>query len=110
MCARVLRSNVMRLLLGKGAEVVFHDPYVAEVRDENEVYRSVQLTDALLRECDCVVITTDHQVIDYAELVRKAPLVVDTRNATRQIASDKVVGLSGSASREPMGAPIAASV
>ena len=100
--------DVMRLLLRKGAEVVFHDPYVAEVRDENEVYQSVQLTDALLRECDCVVITTDHQVIDYAELVRKAPLVVDTRNATRQVAADNVVGLSGSAPRESAGAAIVA--
>jgi UDP-N-acetyl-D-glucosamine dehydrogenase len=101
--------DVMRLLLRKGAEVVFHDPYVAEVRDENEVYHSVQLTDSLLRECDCVVITTDHQVIDYAELVRLAPLVVDTRNATRQVAADNVVGLSGSAARAPSYAAIPAS-
>jgi UDP-N-acetyl-D-glucosamine dehydrogenase len=30
--------DVMRLLLRKGADVIFHDPYVSEVRDENEAY------------------------------------------------------------------------
>jgi UDP-N-acetyl-D-glucosamine dehydrogenase len=92
--------DVMRLLVRKGAEVMFHDPYVSEVRDESEVYASVQLSDPLLRSCDCVVIATDHQVIDYEQVVRHAPLVVDTRNATRNLAADNVVGLSGTALRE----------
>ena len=92
--------DVMRLLVRKGAEVMFHDPYVSEVRDENEVYESVELTDRLLSSCDCVVIATDHQVIDYEQVVSNAPLVVDTRNATRNLAAENVVGLSGSAPRE----------
>jgi len=92
--------DVMRLLVRKGAEVMFHDPYVSEVRDESEVYASVQLSDPLLRSCDCVVIATDHQVIDYEQIVRHAPLVVDTRNATRNLAADNVVGLSGTGFRE----------
>jgi UDP-N-acetyl-D-glucosamine dehydrogenase len=92
--------DVMRLLLRKGADVIFHDPYVSEVRDENEVYASVPLTDRLLGSCDCVVIATDHQVIDYGQVVSKAMLVVDTRNATRNQAADNVVGLSGTVPRE----------
>jgi UDP-N-acetyl-D-glucosamine dehydrogenase len=31
---------------------------------------------------DCVVIVTDHAAIDYEDLVDKAQLVVDLRNAT----------------------------
>jgi UDP-N-acetyl-D-glucosamine dehydrogenase len=87
--------DVMRMLLRKGADVSFHDPYVSEVRDNGEIYCSTPLTERGLTDCDCVVITTDHEVIDYEFVVRNAPLVVDTRNATRNLSSDNVVGLSG---------------
>jgi UDP-N-acetyl-D-glucosamine dehydrogenase len=92
--------DVMRLLVRKGADVMFHDPYVSEVRDESEIYKSMPLSDRLLSSCDCVVIATDHQVIDYGDVVSKAALVVDTRNATRNISADNVVGLSGSVAGE----------
>jgi UDP-N-acetyl-D-glucosamine dehydrogenase len=44
-----------------------------------------------LAEYDCVVIVTDHSCYDYARIVAEARLVVDTRNATRGIASEKIV-------------------
>ena len=87
--------DVMRLLMRKGAEIQYHDPYVSEILDDGEVYRSVPITDRLLRSCDCVVIATDHSVIDYKFVVEHSALVVDTRNATRALAGDNVVGLSG---------------
>ena len=87
--------DVMRLLVRKGAEIQYHDPFVSEIREDGEVYRSVPLTDRLLRSCDCVVIATDHSVIDYKFVVEHSVLVVDTRNATRAVAGDNVVGLSG---------------
>ena len=87
--------DVMRLLLSKGADVVFHDPYVDEIHENGDVFRSVALSDRLISDSDCVVIATDHQVIDYGQIVRHASLVVDTRNATRNFYSENVVGLSG---------------
>jgi UDP-N-acetyl-D-glucosamine dehydrogenase len=41
---------------------------------------------------DCVTIVTDHSEIDYADLVDRASLIVDLRNATgpKGRASDKV--------------------
>jgi UDP-N-acetyl-D-glucosamine dehydrogenase len=44
-----------------------------------------------LGQYDCVVIVTDHSDYDYRDIVQQAKLVVDTRNATRGIASDKIV-------------------
>jgi UDP-N-acetyl-D-glucosamine dehydrogenase len=41
----------------------------------------VELTDEELRTADCVVIVTDHSLIDYARVTQLAPLIVDTRNA-----------------------------
>lgn len=87
--------DVMRLLEEKGAVVFYHDPYVAEVREENHSHQSVALTTEELKSADCVVIVTDHQGVDYEAVVRSARLVVDTRNATRGIQGGTVVGLSG---------------
>ena len=99
--------DVMRLLLRKGADVAFHDPYIPEVREDGEVYRSIGLTEQTITQADCVLITTDHQVIDYEFVVKNATLVVDTRNATREVGGSNVVGLSGpSQSMQPI--PLAA--
>ena len=40
---------------------------------------------------DCVLIATDHSAYDYERIVAEARLVVDSRNATRAIASEKIV-------------------
>jgi len=44
-----------------------------------------------LNQYDCVLIATDHSDYDYPRIVREAKLVVDTRNATRGIQSNKIV-------------------
>jgi len=87
--------DVLRLLAEKGAEVAYHDPHVPEVREDGVVWRSVPLTEEVLRDADCVVITTDHAAVDYERVVRCARVVVDSRNATKGIAADNIVGLSG---------------
>ncbi|MGQ0813388.1 MAG: nucleotide sugar dehydrogenase [Gemmatimonadota bacterium] len=87
--------DVMRLLEEKGAVVLYHDPHVAEVREDGHIRRSTPLSEQEIKGADCVVIITDHQAIDYESIVRAARLVVDTRNATRGIAGGSVVGLSG---------------
>jgi UDP-N-acetyl-D-glucosamine dehydrogenase len=44
-----------------------------------------------LGQYDCVLIVTDHSDYDYQKIVNEAKLVVDSRNATRGIKSDKIV-------------------
>jgi UDP-N-acetyl-D-glucosamine dehydrogenase len=89
--------DIIRLLEEKGAHINYHDPYVPQIREDehSRAHASVQLTESALREADCVVITTDHQCVDYEFVVRHAHLIVDTRNATRGLDGSKVVGLSG---------------
>ena len=72
--------DIIRLLASKGAEVSYHDPFVASLEREGQALESVPLTAELLAASDLVVIVTDHSKIDY-ELVRESgrPLV-DTRN------------------------------
>lgn len=93
--------DVIRLLEEKGAIVDYHDPYVGFLRDDGELRGrdSVPLTDEALAGSDCVVIVTDHGSVDYERVVRVAPLVVDTRNATRDVTGGEVVALTGGAQR-----------
>lgn len=73
-------------LLGKGAEVSYHDPYIAVMDlDGKGSLESVALTDEAISNADCVVIITDHSRVDYARVVRLASIVIDTRNVTRNL-------------------------
>jgi UDP-N-acetyl-D-glucosamine dehydrogenase len=76
-----------------GAQVSFHDPWVPVVNNHRLSAKSVELTSDVLYSADLVIITTNHSNIDYRRVVELAPLVLDTRNVTREIASDKVVFL-----------------
>jgi UDP-N-acetyl-D-glucosamine dehydrogenase len=69
--------KLIELLRNAGAEISYHDPFVPEL-DELGL-RSVDLDPTAH---DCVVIVTAHSQIDYADLVEKAHVVVDLRNAT----------------------------
>jgi UDP-N-acetyl-D-glucosamine dehydrogenase len=75
--------DVISLLHNRGADVVYHDPYVPRIRLENDAHMtSSQYSDALLRDSDCVVIVTDHSSYNWQHVLDNSKLVVDTRNAT----------------------------
>jgi UDP-N-acetyl-D-glucosamine dehydrogenase len=69
--------KLIELLRAEGAEVAYHDPFVAELPEHGLVSAPLEAGNT-----DCVVIVTAHGGIDYDELVERAPLVVDLRNAT----------------------------
>ena len=93
--------DVMRLLEELGADVAYHDPYVPTFREDGIEHSSVELSDALLKRCDAVVIVTDHSSIDYQRLVNRASLIVDTRNATRRATPGRARVVSLSTSNPP---------
>ncbi len=79
--------DLMRLLRERGARVHYHDPRVPSLPAgaQGPRARSRPLSAAALRTVDCAVIVTDHPGVDYQRLVDLCPVVVDTRNATREI-------------------------
>ena len=86
--------DIIRLLQEKGADVVYNDPHVPELRLDGEAMRSIELTEEALRWSDCAVIVTDHSDYDWDWILRHAGLVVDTRNATAGAdGKARVVGL-----------------
>ena len=85
--------DVLHLLREKGADVSYHDPHVPRLAADGATLTSIALDRQALQQADCVVITTAHSSYDWAWIVDNSRLVVDTRNATRDIPNraDKVV-------------------
>lgn len=87
--------DVIHLLQEKGADVVYHDPFIPEVDHENLVMTSVPDLMSEVRRADCVAIITNHSQYDYPAILKEAQIVVDTRNALGKLGKDnpKVVRL-----------------
>ncbi len=87
--------DVIGLLRSKGAEVEYYDPYVPSIEHEDWGVESATDLIGATQESDCVVIVTDHEVIDYAGVARAAKLIFDTRNVmgARGIHGEHIVRL-----------------
>ena len=89
--------KLLELLSARGAELDYNDPYfpaLFKMRHYDFSHmKSVDLTPENLARYDCVLIATDHTKYDYDAIVKNSKLVVDTRNATRNVKQqgDKVV-------------------
>jgi len=84
--------KIIELLQKRGADVVYHDPFVPEIEGGHGVEppaapadRSVELTDAELERADVVMVVTDHTDTDWDRVIAKAPLVVDYRNVYKDM-------------------------
>jgi UDP-N-acetyl-D-glucosamine dehydrogenase len=98
-------ERIVELLLRRGADVAYSDPFVPRYRVGRDVFypeerwlESLDLTDDVLESSDCVVIVAGHNATDYVRVLDRAPVVVDTVNATR--------GLDGTARVVRVGAPM----
>ncbi|MBI4340978.1 MAG: nucleotide sugar dehydrogenase [Candidatus Omnitrophica bacterium] len=85
--------DVARLVAERGAVISYHDPHVPSAELNGRAYRSIRLTPAALRGCDCAVVLTNHSNVDYGLIARHAPAVVDTRNQYRQASRGRIVKL-----------------
>jgi len=89
--------DVYNLLEDRGATVCYHDPYCPEFKRNGGMVESVPLTAELLKTLDAVVITTAHKNIDYQFIVDNSNLVIDSRNATKDLKNTegKVLRMGG---------------
>jgi len=77
--------KVMELLQREGASLSYADPYTPEMDIATRSYRAVEVTAERLAQSDCALILTAHSAFDYETIVRHAPLVYDTRHATKAV-------------------------
>jgi UDP-N-acetyl-D-glucosamine dehydrogenase len=86
--------KLLELLMEKGADVDFNDPYIAKTK-KMRMYdlrkKPVPLTKETLKKFDCIVIVTNHSGCDYEFILKHAPLIVETRNAMNGFANNKSV-------------------
>jgi UDP-N-acetyl-D-glucosamine dehydrogenase len=88
--------EIYRLLRQENCLVDYHDPYVSCIKGlqgEEGVLHSKELTKECLRSYDCVLLTVTHQQFDYPFIAEHAQLIFDTRNAFKDIKSDKIIRL-----------------
>ena len=88
--------KLIEILEAKGALVDYNDPFVPvmpHVRKYQYDMKSVEITPQNLRQYDAVIISTAHDAYDYETIVNHAQLVIDTRNATKDVKKnrDKIV-------------------
>ncbi len=89
--------KLIEILEEKGAHVDYNDPLIP-VLPKMRMYHvdqkeSVELTPENLQKYDLVLISTDHSAYDWDFIVKHAQVVVDTRNATKNVLEhrDKIV-------------------
>jgi len=83
---------LMELLEKQGALVSYNDPFVPELRPAqgHHLHKdSVVVNEHTLADCDAVLIATAHSCYDPELILEHAPLVVDTRNMTGQVVSNR---------------------
>ncbi len=89
--------DVIALMKKKGADISYHDPYVARIRHDHEGWEMNSVPDLMdcVRDADAVVIVTNHRSYDYAAILAEAKFIFDSRNALGKLADGqpKVVRL-----------------
>jgi UDP-N-acetyl-D-glucosamine dehydrogenase len=80
---------LLEMLLARGAIVTYNDPHIPKLpamrHHDVPDMSSTELTSKFLAAQDCVVIATDHSAYDYDFVVKHAQIVIDTRNATKNV-------------------------
>jgi len=86
--------TIMHDLRARGADLSYMDPHAPTVKEDGFDMKSVDQA-ASFAPYDAVVVVTDHRLLDRARLLREATLIVDTRDALRNIEGDrtKIYGL-----------------
>ena len=77
--------DIIEILYRQGAEVIYNDPYVPQIKIGERKWKSLSLNENLLSQADCIVIITAHNDYDYKWIVENAKLIIDTRNATKNL-------------------------
>ncbi len=77
--------DIITMLINKGAEVEYHDPYISTLHLGEIVKASYPIKEMGLNNFDLAIIVTDHSSFDLNWIVSESKLVFDTRNATKEI-------------------------
>lgn len=85
--------KLMEILLERGADVSYCDPHVPVIPNKRHYDMPALESQSPVPEywssLDCVLISTDHTLFDWNEIVSSSKLVIDTRNATKDVVANR---------------------
>jgi len=85
--------EIIDITVHKGGKVTYHDPYIPTVKtNEGNEFNSVELSQEIINQADCIVLTTNHKNLDLNLIKSHAKLIVDMRNMIKEV-GEKVVKL-----------------
>ncbi len=76
--------EVIEELLLRGSKVTYTDPYIPSLKLDRAALSSRKLTPELLKKQQCVVVLTDHDILDTGMIIAHSKMILDTRNALRK--------------------------
>lgn len=93
-CRESPSFRLHEILSHRGATVDYYDPYIAVIPKTREYAslagaKSVKWDPREFANYEAALICTDHDGVDYAALVENCRLVVDTRNAAREVTGNR---------------------
>jgi UDP-N-acetyl-D-glucosamine dehydrogenase len=80
--------ELIEKLMALGAHVDFHDPHVTathKMRHYDLQMKSIELTEQNVKSYNCLLIATHHSAYDWQWIADNGKLIVDTRNALRDV-------------------------
>jgi len=83
--------DILLLLERRGAQISYSDPHVPRLALDGINLQA--MPEEAAAEADCVVIVTDHTAFNYAALVERSRLIVDSRNALKNFQAKNIVRL-----------------
>jgi UDP-N-acetyl-D-glucosamine dehydrogenase len=85
--------ELLKLLDSQGAILSYSDPFVPQLPRMRHYQlpqlQSQPLSAEYLASQDCVLIATDHSAFDYEFIVSHSTLIIDTRNATKNVLANR---------------------
>jgi UDP-N-acetyl-D-glucosamine dehydrogenase len=76
--------KIIEILLERGSNISYHDPYVPEIEVSGKNFTSQSLSREVLNSSDLVIIITDHSTVDYELIKEESSLILDMRNRLRR--------------------------
>ncbi len=85
--------DIMKLLLNRGSEVFWHDPFIEKLEEVEDDVNMLEFEPEKISEMDCAIIVTGHSSIDYKKLVANCSLIFDSRNVLKDYREKNIVRL-----------------
>lgn len=77
--------EIIEILNKHEAKTAYYDPYFPYFKVDRVDLKCVKFDKKILRSFDCVVVVTDHSNVDYQFMAKNSKLIIDTRNALKDV-------------------------